>query len=86
MSIVRTVRPGITEKVSAAIDRVGRASVGITPANAAREARCRPAPTAGEDGMVSKFGGVAPRSTKRGSVFKESASSPLVVCQFEKFV
>jgi hypothetical protein len=45
-----------------------------------------PAPTAGEEGLVSKLGGVSPRSTKRGSVFKEFASSPLEVCQFEKLV
>jgi hypothetical protein len=45
-----------------------------------------PAPTVGEEGIVPKFGGAAARSTKRGSVFKEFASSPLEVCQFEKLV
>jgi hypothetical protein len=45
-----------------------------------------PSPTVGELGMVSKFGGVAPRLTKSGSVFREFASSPLLVCQFEKLV
>jgi hypothetical protein len=45
-----------------------------------------PAPTAGEEGMVSKSGGVAPRLTKRGSAFTELASSALEICQFEKLV
>jgi hypothetical protein len=45
-----------------------------------------PVPTVGEDGSVSKFGGAAPRSTKRGFVFSEFVSSLLEVCQFEKLV
>ena len=45
-----------------------------------------PALTAGEEGSVSKFGGVSPTLTNLGSAFTEFASSPLDVCQSGKLV